>query len=86
MASSTLTIALPEPFKSYVEAHVADGSYASPADYVEHLILTHQRTSQSILEARLASDSDDDAITIPHDVLERGKLVEYLEAHAQALP
>lgn len=39
MAASTLTIALPEPFKSYVEAHVKDGSFNSADDYVMHLIL-----------------------------------------------
>ena len=86
MASSTLTIALPEPFKSYVEAHVADGSYASPADYVQQLILTEQRASQSELVARLANDSDDDALAIPFEVLERGELVDFLEAHTQAIP
>ena len=53
MASSTLTIALPEPFKSYVEAHVEDGSFASPADYVQQLIEVQRRREAANLQKRL---------------------------------
>ena len=53
MSSSTLNIAVPEPFKSYVEAHVEDGSYASPADYIQQLIEVQQQREAAGLQNRL---------------------------------
>lgn len=85
MASSTLNIVLPEPFKTYVEAYVMDGSYASPTEYIQRLILDEQRDPQINLQSRLTEDSDEGSIEIPHEILERGEIVDFLEQQ-QAKP
>ncbi len=76
MASSTLTIVLPEPFKSYVEAHVADGSYASPADYVQQLILDNEVLDLQCLEDKIDHALQGRAYEITAEELSQRNMIE----------
>ena len=76
MASSTLTIALPEPFKSYVEAHVADGSYNSPADYIQHLLLDNEVLDLQGLEDKIDHALQGRAYEITAEELSQGNMIE----------
>ena len=50
----SLTIALPESIKSFVESRVTEGEYGSASDYVRDLILADQkRRTEERIDARL---------------------------------
>jgi antitoxin ParD1/3/4 len=80
MDTTSVTIALPEPIKIFVEGQVAAGAYGTAADYIQALIRADQkRQAQDRLEALLleglASESSDmtatDWETIRREGLER---------------
>ncbi len=50
MAASTLSIVLPEPFKTYVEAQVEDGLYPSATVLIRSLLEEQQQREAKALQ------------------------------------
>ncbi len=53
MAASTLSIVLPEPFKTYVEAQVEDGLYPSATVLIQSLLEEQQQREAKALQQLL---------------------------------
>jgi antitoxin ParD1/3/4 len=51
-----LEISVPDDLRKWVESHVADGSHASAADYVSHLIRRDIDQDEDVVRLRAAID------------------------------
>lgn len=81
--ASTINISLPEPMQRFVEDQVEAGDFGGPEQYIRELIVRDQDRQQRYIEQlfHVSPEDEANAVEIPADVLDRGDIVEFLEAH-----
>lgn len=78
MASSTISVVLPEPLKAYVEARVESGAYGTPNEYIRELILDDRDRRLARLEDHLLTAINGERIEVTEDEWESPDLIEVL--------
>lgn len=53
MASSTISVSLPQPLNDFVASQVESGAFGTPADYIRELILEARDRRRSHIEDQL---------------------------------
>ncbi len=78
MQNSTITVELPETLREFVESEAEALEYSSPGEFLRSLAEEAQ-DRRTALEAHLLENLKSKPIHVPHEVLERGDLVSFLE-------
>jgi antitoxin ParD1/3/4 len=76
MASSSLSVSIPEPLKAYVEAQVDSGDYGTPSEYVRDLIRDDRDRRLTRLEDRLLENLKSKPIDLTDEELAQGNFVD----------
>jgi antitoxin ParD1/3/4 len=78
MASSTISVTLPEPLTAFVEARVETGSYGTPNEYIQELILDDRDRRVARLEDRLLANMESKPIKVTAEEWEDPDLMNIL--------
>jgi len=75
---TSLTIALPDPLKAYVEGRVASGDFGTPSEFVRNLIRQDKEQRRSRLETELLDALQTNELVIAPEELSGRSLVSVL--------
>lgn len=83
MASTSISVTVPEPLAAYVEARVESGSYGTPTEYIRELILNDRDRRLARLEDELIEAAKGPFVEITEDEWESADLIEILRGKTQ---